>query len=190
MSAINTRRAGTVLAAAAAALGVVLCGIAAGANVKPPELISVAPDGSAGNGPSLFPSVSADGRFVAFRSEATNIVPEDTDTVRDIYVRDRQTGQVILASRASGAGGAKGARDSYNPRISANGRYVVFRSNSNNLSPEDPDTTEDIYVRDLQANETILEGRDELDVEYHVWPAAAAAAWQLLSANEPRFLIP
>jgi len=42
----------------------------------------------------------------------------------------------------------------------------------------------------LQANETILEGRDELDVEYHVWPAAAAAAWQLLSANEPRFLIP
>lgn len=42
----------------------------------------------------------------------------------------------------------------------------------------------------LQSNETILEGRDELDVEYHVWPAAAAAAWQLLSANEPRFLIP
>ena len=42
----------------------------------------------------------------------------------------------------------------------------------------------------LQANETILEGRDELDVEYHVWPAAAATAWQLLSTNEPRFLIP
>jgi Tol biopolymer transport system component len=159
MSGVHTRRAGAVVAATAAALLAVLCGIAAGANVKPPELISAAPDGSAGDGPSLFPSVSQDGRYVAFRSEATNIVPEDTDTVRDIYVRDRQTGQVTLASRASGAAGAKGARDSYNPRISANGRYVVFRSNANNLSPDDTDTTEDIYVRDLQANETILVSR-------------------------------
>ncbi|HEX6116607.1 MAG TPA: hypothetical protein VFY99_05860 [Solirubrobacterales bacterium] len=142
-----------------AALAVVLCGIASGANVKAPELVSAAPDGSAGDGPSLFPSVSQDGRFVAFRSEATNIVPDDTDTVRDIYVRDRQTGQVTLVSRASGPTGAKGARDSYNPRISANGRYVVFRSNATNLVPEDTDTLEDIYLRDLQTNETILVSR-------------------------------
>jgi Tol biopolymer transport system component len=159
MNGVRTRRAGIIVASATAALVAVLAGVASGANVKAPELISAAPDGSAGNGPSLFPSVSADGRYVAFRSEATNIVADDTDTVRDIYVRDRQTGQVTLASRASGAGGAKGTRDSYNPRISANGRFVTFRSNSNNLSPADTDTTEDIYVRDLQANETILVSR-------------------------------
>ena len=159
MRAIRTRRAGILAAASAAVLVSVLCGLAVGASVKAPELISAAPDGSAGNGPSLFPSVSEDGRYVAFRSEATNIVPEDTDTVRDIYVRDRQTGQVSLVSRASGPTGAKGARDSYNPRISANGRYVVFRSNATNLVPEDTDTLEDVYVRDLQTNQTTLVSR-------------------------------
>ncbi len=159
MNRARTRRAGTLAAASMAALVVMLAGIASAATVKPPELISATPDGSAGNGPSLFPSVSEDGRYVAFRSEATNIVADDTDTVRDIYVRDRQTGQVSLVSRASGPAGAKGARDSYNPRISANGRFVVFRSNATNLVPEDTDTLEDIYVRDLQANQTILVSR-------------------------------
>jgi Tol biopolymer transport system component len=158
MSRLGTGRAG-FLAAASAALLAVLASVASGANVKPPELISAAPDGSAGNGPSLFPSVSENGRYVAFRSEATNIRPEDQDSVRDIYVRDRQTGQVTLASRASGAQGVKGNRDSYNPRISANGRYVVFRSNAENLAPEDADNTEDIFVRDLQSNTTSLVSR-------------------------------
>ncbi len=159
MRASGTRRAGTIAAATVAALGAVLAGAASGATVKPPEIISVAPDGSVGSGPSLFPSVSEDGRFFAFRSEATNIVPDDTDDVRDIYVRDRETGAVVLASRASGATGAKSTRDSFNPRISANGRFVVFRSNATNLVPEDTDTTEDIYVRDLQANQTFLVSR-------------------------------
>jgi Tol biopolymer transport system component len=145
--------------AASAAVLAVLAGVASGANVKPPELISAAPDGSAGNGPSLFPSVSENGRYVAFRSEATNITSEDQDTVRDIYVRDRQTGQVALASRASGAQGAKGNRDSYNPRISANGRYVVFRSNAENLAPADTDNTEDVFRRDLETNQTELVSR-------------------------------
>jgi Ca2+-binding RTX toxin-like protein len=156
---ISTRRAGTLAAATVVALATVLGGAATGAEVGPPELISAAPDGSAGNGPSLFPSVSEDGRYVAFRSEATNLVPEDTDPDRDVYVRDRQTGAVTLVSRASGAGGAKGNRQSYNPRISANGRFVVFRSNATNFVPEDTDQTEDIYVRDLQTNQTILVSR-------------------------------
>ena len=159
MSRRGTSRAGLGAATIVAALVAVLGGAAGAATVKPPEIISVAPDGSVGNGPSLFPSVSEDGRFVAFRSEATNITPDDTDAVRDIYVRDRQTGQVLLASRASGGSGLKGNRDSFNPRISANGRFVVFRSNATNLSPDDVDTTDDIYVRDLQANQTILVSR-------------------------------
>lgn len=152
------RRAGT-FAASVVALAATLAGIA-GAATQTPELISRAPgDGPAGNGPSLFPWTTADGRYVAFRSEATNLVPDDTDTERDIFVRDRQTGEVVLASRASGANGVKGNRASFNPRMSADGRYVVFRSNANNLVPEDTDQLEDVYVRDLQANQTILVSR-------------------------------
>ncbi|MGI8461426.1 MAG: hypothetical protein ACR2OC_07300 [Solirubrobacterales bacterium] len=124
-----------------------------------PELISAAADGSAGNGPSLFPWASEDGRLVVFRSEATNIVADDTDTERDIYIRDRQTGNVALVSRASGAAGVKGNRASFNPRITPDGRFVVFRTNSSNLVPEDTDQLEDIYVRDLQANLTFLVSR-------------------------------
>jgi Tol biopolymer transport system component len=154
-----TERAGALVAASAVALVATLGGIA-GAAPKPPELISRAPgEGPAGNGASAFPWVSGNGGLVAFRSEATNLVPDDTDRERDIFVRDRETGQVVLASRASGANGVKGNRASFNPRMSSNGRYVVFRSNASNLVPEDTDQLEDIYVRDLQANETILVSR-------------------------------
>jgi Tol biopolymer transport system component len=158
MSGTWTRRAATLAAASAVAVVAIVGGVSAGA--PSPELISRAPgQGPAGNGPSLFPSVSADGRLVAFRSEATNLVPDDTDTERDIFVRDRQSGQVTLVSRASGATGVKGNRASFNPRISADGRFVAFRSNANNLVPEDTDELEDIYVRDLQTNQTILVSR-------------------------------
>jgi Tol biopolymer transport system component len=141
------------------ALAAAFAGLA-DAGTGSPELISRGPgEGPAGNGASAFPWVSGDGRLVAFRSEATNLVPDDPDTERDIFVRDRQTGDVVLASRASGANGVKGNRASFNPRMSSNGRYVVFRSNANNLVPEDTDQLEDIYVRDLQANETTLVSR-------------------------------
>ena len=142
------------LAAATLTLG----GVAAG-QAPAPELISRAPGaGAPGNAPSAFPSASADGRLVAFRSQATNLVPDDADTQHDIFVRDRQTGQVELVSRASGPSGAKGTVASFNPRISADGRFVAFRSNSN-LVPEDDDRVEDVYVRDLQTDQTILASR-------------------------------
>lgn len=159
MSRFQPSRTG-VLLAASAALVLSVAGGAAAAPTPPPELISRASgDGPVGNGPSLFPSVSADGRYVAFRSEATNLTPDDPDSERDVFVRDRQSGQVTLVSRASGASGVKGNRASFNPRISADGRYVVFRSNANNLVPEDTDDLEDVYVRDLQENQTILVSR-------------------------------
>jgi Tol biopolymer transport system component len=159
MSGTGTRRAGSVAAAAAVALAAAFAGLAEG-GIGAPELISRAPgNGPAGNGASAFPWVSGDGRLVAFRSEATNLVPDDPDTERDIFVRDRQSGDVVLASRASGADGVKGNRASFNPRMSSNGRFVVFRSNANNLVPEDTDQLEDIYVRDLQTNETTLVSR-------------------------------
>jgi hypothetical protein len=116
--------------------------------------------GANSNGISVVPAISADGRFVAFFSTATNLDPADTDTAGDIYVRDLQTNTTTLVSRAGGAAGAKGNEVSITPEISGDGRYVTFNSFANNLDPAAilPGTSE-IYVRDLQQNTTNLVSR-------------------------------
>jgi TolB protein len=114
--------------------------------------------GANGNGHSGVPAISADGRFVAFESAATNLSPHDGDTSIDVYVRDLQTGTTTLVSRAS-VGGSKANNNSYNAVISADGRFVAFESEATNLHPDDGDPSEDVFVRDLQANTTMLVSR-------------------------------
>jgi Tol biopolymer transport system component len=109
-------------------------------------------------GTSAESSLSADGRYVAFYSGARGFSPDDTDGTDDVYVRDMQTGTSTLVSRATGATGAKGGAASRNPSISADGRYVAFESLAQ-LSPDDTDATNDVYVRDLAANTTTLVSR-------------------------------
>jgi Tol biopolymer transport system component len=92
--------------------------------------------GAAGNGDSSNPSISADGRYVAFESYASNLGPHDNSTIPDVFVRDMRSGRVFLASRA-GAGGPAANAPSANPAISANGRYVAFDSRGSNLDPAD-----------------------------------------------------
>ncbi len=108
--------------------------------------ISVASDGTQGNGSSFTPSISADGRFTAFCSEADNLVPNDTNTARDIFVYDRQTGLVECVSVASD--GTQGDSYSYYPAISGNGRFVAFISLASNLVPGDTNGVIDIFVHD------------------------------------------
>ncbi|HSI80258.1 MAG TPA: hypothetical protein VK919_06355, partial [Solirubrobacterales bacterium] len=115
--------------------------------------------GAKGNGESENPSISADGRYVAFESESTNLHPADGDAVDDVYVRDLQTNTTTLVSRASGAGGAKGGAFSRDPAISANGRIVAFDSRATNFHPLDGDATTDVYVRNLRADTTRLVSR-------------------------------
>lgn len=114
--------------------------------------------GTKGNGAAVRPVISGDGRFVAFFSDSTNLHPDDTDTVADVYVRDLQAATTALASRADGAAGAKGNAESSFPAISATGRYVTFRSAATNLQ-DDTDATFDVFVRDLQASTTTLVSR-------------------------------
>jgi Tol biopolymer transport system component len=114
--------------------------------------------GAGGDGNSVTPSISANGRFVAFASRAKNLTPADHDTQRDIFVRDMKTGATTLVSRASGANGANGNGLSLDPSISADGRYVAFASLATNLSPDDSDAL-DIFVRDRVANTTELVSR-------------------------------
>jgi Tol biopolymer transport system component len=125
------------------------------------ELVSRAAGatGVKANGESDPPAISADGRFVAFASGASNLHPDDTDATWDIFVRDLETDTVTLASRATGAAGAKSNGDAGYAAISADGRYVAFSSEATNLDPGDTDSTDDVYVRDLQTSTTTLVSR-------------------------------
>jgi Tol biopolymer transport system component len=114
--------------------------------------VSVASDGTQGDGDSRASSISADGRYVTFDSFASNLVPGDTNDAIDVFVHDRQTGQTSRISVASG--GMEGNGDSGNALISANGRYVAFQSIANNLVHNDTNDLLDIFVHDRQTGQT------------------------------------
>ena len=116
------------------------------------ERVSLAADGTQGNGTSYSYSISADGRYVAFWSFASNLVPGDTNGVGDVFVYDRQTDTIERVSLA--ANGTQGDDVSSYPSISADGRYVAFQSAASNLVPGDTNGTSDTFVYDRQT-ETI-----------------------------------
>ena len=97
--------------------------------------VSVDSAGNQGNSGSYNPSISADGRFVAFTSFASNIVPGDTNNTYDIFVRDTLTNTTNRVSVDSA--GNQADRNSDNPSISADGRFVAFTSNASNILPGD-----------------------------------------------------
>ena len=104
--------------------------------------------------------VSPSGRYVVFESTADNLSDADDDSVVNIYLRDRETGETELVSRATGAAGAGANADSANPAISPGGaRYVAFESRAANLSDADDDADADVFVRDLETGATTLVSR-------------------------------
>ena len=126
------------------------------------DLVSRATAGAAAAGGGSFNTdISADGRFVAFTSLATNLSDADQDLVIDAFLRDMATGTTTLISRADGEAGAGGDDRTFLARVSANGRYVAFDSDSDNLSAIDDDTMADVFRRDTVANATILVTRED-----------------------------
>jgi Tol biopolymer transport system component len=123
-----------------------------------------AADGGAGaDGFSQEPSISADGRYVAFASEADNLSKEDNDAFQNVFIRDTQANTTTLVSRKSAADGGDPADEfSRMPSISADGRYVAFSSQAGNLSTDDKNNEEDVFVRDMQANTTTLVSRQSV----------------------------
>src|SRR5262249_41454735 len=89
------------------------------------ERVSIGPNGEEGDSASAKPAPSPDGRYVAFQSRATNFVPGDTNLTSDIFVRDRANATIERVS--VGDGGVEGVGDSFEPAISADGRYVAFQ---------------------------------------------------------------
>ncbi len=114
--------------------------------------VSVNTKGTEANGASIDPSLSADGRFVAFSSAATNLVPGDTNGAKDIFVHDRQTRVTNRVSLRTGVAQARGG--SYAPVLSGDGRLVAFQSDAANLVVGDTNRTTDIFVRDRLAGRT------------------------------------
>lgn len=100
--------------------------------------------GKAGGGDSLNPSISANGRLLAFTSYSNDLGPRDEGRVTDVFVKDLRGGKVLLASRADG-GGAAGNAPSADPSISADGRFVSFDSRASNLVPEDSDRNSSVF---------------------------------------------
>jgi Tol biopolymer transport system component len=122
----------------------------AGTNV----LVSVGTNGVGADGPSTEPAISGNGRYVAFSSSADNLVPDDSNKAQDVFVRDLQAGTTILVSiNTSGTGPGNGA--SYSPTISADGRFVVFRSLAQNLAAGSfTSGAENLFLRDMRAGTT------------------------------------
>jgi len=116
--------------------------------------VSVSSAGDQGDSGSEYPSISSDGRYVAFSSSATNLVTGDSNEDDDVFVRDLQEGTTFLVSVSSA--GAQGDLDSSHPSISTNGRYVAFHSSATNLVAGDSNEDDDIFVRDLQEGTTFL----------------------------------
>jgi hypothetical protein len=115
------------------------------------ERISVSTDGSQGNGFSGWSAISADGRYVVFYSEASNLVDGDTNAVPDVFLRDRLTGETTRISVTTD--GAQGNSESGGPDISADGHYIVFHSLASNLVDGDTNWVEDIFVYDRVTKE-------------------------------------
>ena len=114
--------------------------------------VSIGPGGVEGDGDSRYPSLSADGRWLAFDSAATNLVPGDTNGSFDVFVRDLQTGVTTRVSVDSS--GVQGDGDSMAPAMAAEGRYVAFESTATNLIPGDTNAFSDIFVHDLLTHTT------------------------------------
>src|SRR5580765_5606012 len=115
------------------------------------QRVSVSSAGKQANGNSftnqrIDAAISADGRYVAFWSDATDLVDGDTNGFSDVFLRDRQTGATVRISVGPGAVQADG--DSRDPSISADGRFVAFWSFATNLVADDSNGVSDVFVYD------------------------------------------
>ena len=118
------------------------------------ERVSVATDGSQGNGYANFaPAISADGRFVAFDTSSSNLVPGDTNGYPDLFVRDRLAGTTTRVNVLPDGTQTDHLR-TYYPALSADGRIVAFLTWASTLDPADTNDVSDVYVHDRVTGET------------------------------------
>ncbi len=126
-------------------------------------LVSESPAGAAGNASSFGAAISANGRFVAFTSDATDLTTQAASGARDVYVRDLQTGKTRIASLKVDGTAAGGGANS--PAISPNGRFVAFESFASDIVPGDTNDNFDVFLRDRKLAQTTMVSVDSSGVE-------------------------
>jgi subtilisin family serine protease len=133
---------------------------------KTVESISIAANGVQGNNDSEEPHISDDGRFVAFVSDANNLVPNDRNGLGDVFVYDRiqRTIQRVNVSSA----GAESNGFTFAPAISGNGRHIVFQSLASNLVPGDTNARSDLFVLDR-----VQQSLEKLNISFPLGSQAA-----------------
>jgi Tol biopolymer transport system component len=112
---------------------------------------------------SRYAAISADGRVIAFESAATNLVPGDTNGVRDVFVRDMVTG--ITTRVSTDAAGVEGDGESLDASLSPDGRYVAFESDATNLVPGDTNGQRDVFVKHLLTGDIVRVSVDSSGVQ-------------------------
>ena len=114
--------------------------------------------GRQANGSSSFPTISTNGRYVAFQSLATNLVAHDTNRLSDVFVRDLSTGKTTRVSVDSHGAQARCKADyceSTSPTLTPHGRYVAFQSSATNLVSHDTNKLGDVFVHDRRTGKTV-----------------------------------
>jgi Tol biopolymer transport system component len=114
--------------------------------------VSVDIDGGDPDGESLDPAITADGRYIAFASDASDLVPGDGNHSFDVFVRDMVAGTTTRVSVDTTGGDPNGG--SFEPAISPTGRYIAFASDASDLVPGDGNHSFDVFVRDMVAGTT------------------------------------
>ena len=125
-------------------------------------MASTTATGVQGNGPSTSPSISTTGRYVAFLSEASNLVPGDTNGVTDVFVKDLTTGGIVRANVSSA--GLQTTDSTASAMISGDARFVAFDTNASNLVVQDTNAQFDVFLRDLDLGVTTRLSTDDLGV--------------------------
>ncbi|MFK5955970.1 MAG: calcium-binding protein [Planctomycetota bacterium] len=153
--------------------------------------LSVDVKGVEGNSLSVRPVVSGDGRYIAFTSAASNLVPMDTNGQADVFVFDRILGITTLISKSST--GVQGTWGGGNPAISGDGRFIAFDSQSDNLVSGDANGEFDIFVHDRLTSETTRVSVDSYGAEgngYSVFPSISADGSTVAFESWARNLVP
>jgi Tol biopolymer transport system component len=125
---------------------------------KKTRLVTRGASGAGANGDSFAPSISGNGRFVAYESAATDLLAtDDTNGNDDVFVTDLKTGTTVLVSVAAGGGGVGGNDDSSAACVNANGRFIAFGSRATDLVPQSAGgSLDDVFVRDMKLGTTTL----------------------------------
>jgi hypothetical protein len=150
-------------------------------------LVSVNTNGLAGNRESSGSAMTPDGRYVAFISRATDLVPSDTNGIPDVFVLDLQTSNTVFVSVGALAAPASAQPSIISPDISSDGRYVLFTSVGTNLVPG-VQTTNELYLRDLVAGTTAWASSAATQAVWNVFAKTNPASFNYILSRDGRFV--